>query len=164
MEGHSLARPSQPQHPSGVEEGWSAQPRLGLWWEFWCEGSLCRLKEWGEPHPDCPALSQKHSLPLPFPATSRGNDALLPGRRGNRQAQQERDVGSEPIPPCTGTTSQHSQGSSIPGCQLQGRAAAEGQGRLRQPMSMLARALGKLSPCLALHHIPPQLLPQLQSH
>lgn len=29
--GHSLAWPNQPLHPSGMEEGWSAQSRLVLW-------------------------------------------------------------------------------------------------------------------------------------
>lgn len=79
MDSHSLAWPSQCQHPSGVEEGWSAQSRLGLWWEYWWKGFLWRLRELGEPYPDSPPLSQKHNLPLPFPAKSRGNDAPAPG-------------------------------------------------------------------------------------
>lgn len=166
--------PATPSIPLGrrkdVHPSMNPEPRLGLRWEYWWKGSPWRLGELGESPPDpCgraalgspPPSSQKHNLPLPFPAKICQNDAPAPrspwqpagATRGGCRIQPpslpplritSRHLRSPMAPglaPCWGAAPSPRPGSS--------RGASEGQAA--DAGTCLA---GKLPPCLALHHCP----------
>lgn len=111
---HAQDSPATPSIPLGrrkdIHPSVNLEPGLSLQWEYWWKGSPWRLGQLGESPPDpcgCAALGS----PLPSPRSttclspsqqkSVKTMLLLPGRRGNRQAQQGGMQDLTPISPPT---------------------------------------------------------------